>query len=641
MLATAKTAPSISVILSVHNGGGQFRDCLAALARHRDQFSELIVVDDASTDDAMAFPPDLGARVLRVDSRKGPANGRNLGALAATSEILLFLDSDVCVWENTIPRIRRRFELDDGLGAVFGSYDSAPRAYQLVSQFRNLLHYFVHQTSRESASTFWSGCGAIRREIFLQSAGFDACYAKPSVEDIELGSRLVRSGVRIALDPAIQVNHLKRWTLRKMVMTDVWWRGMAWTRLILATGRMPNDLNLRYSSRISVALTGLSCILAAVALFSWYAALLVPIVLVAILALNAPFYRFLAGRRGVPFAAASIPLHLLYFFCCGAGFFLGVGAHCCSRLTPRQDQTSTEPPSTERGHPMAILSGDTGESLEAALGKFLPQTGAGKAGALDRALQYALFPGGKRLRPRLTILSAQIFGALDERVLRAACAVEFIHASSLIIDDLPCMDNADLRRGKAPLHHAFGEDVALLAAIALLNQAYALFAVTPQLIREATECIGLDGMIGGQELDLSPEGLAASLDERDRKTSALMRLSLTAGALALGASRAEVEPLAVAGLQLGRAYQIADDLLDLGAPNQSSGKTIGQDLRHGRPNHNARVATETPYDDVWDRVQAARQALVESFGPKDEVAALIGFIDKLFAAHCRNFRQAC
>jgi geranylgeranyl diphosphate synthase type II len=203
------------------------------------------------------------------------------------------------------------------------------------------------------------------------------------------------------------------------------------------------------------------------------------------------------------------------------------------------------------------------------------------------------------------------------------------------------MDDADLRRGKPPLHRAFGEDVALLAAIALLNQAYALFSATPGLICEASECIGLDGMIGGQALDLSNAAEDSSLDARDRKTSALMRLSLTAGALALGASLQEVEPLAAAGRELGRAYQIADDLMDMGEPSHSTGKTAAQDLRHGRPNHNARIATEDRYDEVWGRVQAARQTLLEGFGPRDEVAALTGFIDKLLTAHCRNFRQAC
>jgi geranylgeranyl pyrophosphate synthase len=372
-------------------------------------------------------------------------------------------------------------------------------------------------------------------------------------------------------------------------------------------------------------------------LFSWYSAPFIPIVLGSILALNAPFYRFLASRRGYGFAAASAPLHLLYFFCCGAGFCLGAGAHWSSWLTPPRGPILLPRPAR------AITTEATGQTIESALRQFLPQSGTGKTGVLDQALQYAVFPGGKRLRPRLTILAAQIFGALDERVLRAACAVEFVHASSLIIDDLPCMDDADLRRGKPPLHRAYGEDVALLTAIALLNQAYALFGVTPELIREAVECIGLDGMIGGQEIDLSNDEHDAdrSLDERDRKTSALMRLSFTAGALALGASREEVEPLAAAGQQLGHAYQIADDLLDSGVANHSTGKTSGQDLRHGRPNHDIRIGIDARYDEVWDQVQHARQALIESFGPKDEVTALIGFIDSVFAAYCRNLCQAC
>jgi geranylgeranyl diphosphate synthase type II len=297
---------------------------------------------------------------------------------------------------------------------------------------------------------------------------------------------------------------------------------------------------------------------------------------------------------------------------------------------------NAEPPRSA----LPAFTEETGKTIESALWKFLPKRGCGNSGALDQALQYAIFPGGKRLRPRLAILSAQIFGEPDERVLRAACAVEFVHASSLILDDLPCMDDADLRRGKPPLHRVFGEDVALLAAIALLNQAYALFGGTPELMREATECIGLDGMIGGQELDLSNDA-GDTLDERDRKTSALMRLSLTAGALAMGASREKAEPLAAAGHQLGRAYQIADDLLDLGVPNHSTGKTPGQDLRHGRPNHKAPTDIDARFNEVWDCVQAARQALLEALGPKDEVAALIGFIDSLFAGHSRNLRQAC
>src|SRR5580658_165893 len=211
---------------------------------------------------------------------------------------------------------------------------------------------------------------------------------------------------------------------------------------------------------------------------------------------------------------------------------------------------------------MSVTEADLVKTIECALLAFLPQCHPDNAGALNDALRYAVFPGGKRLRPILSILGARIFGEPGEPVMRAACAVEFVHTSSLIIDDLPCMDNADLRRGNPALHRVYGDDVALLAGIALLNQAYALFGQSPELIREATECIGVAGMIGGQAIDLGAGMEDAALAERDRKTSAMMRLAFTAGALAGGASRDEVAPLAAAGQLMGQAYQICDDMLD-------------------------------------------------------------------------------
>ena len=336
---------SISVVVPVHNGGGHILGCLASLVQQTEHFAELLVVDDGSTDGSLECAMDLGARVLHVGSRRGPANARNLGALAATGDILLFIDADVCIHDDTISRIQQRFEEDPGLGAVFGSYDTQPQAPQLVSQFRNLLHCFVHQTSNPHASTFWSGCGAIRREIFLASKGFDISYSAPCIEDIELGVRLVRRGVRIALDSAIQVKHLKRWTLRDMVVSDIRYRGISWMRLILESCEMPNDLNLRTSSRVSVALIAVLSTAPVVAVsrvlsgcLDWQAsvqALLALAALGSILLLNLPFYRFLAAQRGFRFAVAGVPLHLLYFFCCGAAFVLGVAFHCRSRLSLR------------------------------------------------------------------------------------------------------------------------------------------------------------------------------------------------------------------------------------------------------------------------------------------------------------------
>jgi geranylgeranyl diphosphate synthase type II len=277
--------------------------------------------------------------------------------------------------------------------------------------------------------------------------------------------------------------------------------------------------------------------------------------------------------------------------------------------------------------------------LESALLRLLPQCGPPGVltpGLLSGPLHCAVFPGGKRLRPWLTIFGARIVsqpqpdeGPPEERVLRAACAVEFVHASSLILDDLPCMDNAHLRRGNPALHRVFGEDRALLTGLALLNQAYALFGETPELIREAAECIGVDGMIGGQAIDLCPDIEKFSLEERDRKTSALMRLALTAGALTLGASREQVAPLASAGLLLGRAYQICDDILDAGAPIGSTGKTTGQDARHGRPSH---ASSHTRFAEVESLVEEMRRSLVDAFGVREGVAGLMGFIEGIFAS---------
>jgi len=360
---------SISLILPVHNGGSALRKCLASVARHRDELAEWIVVDDGSTDDAVHYAEELGARVIRIHNQSGPANGRNTGARAARGDILLFFDADICVLDDTISKIRARFEADPELGALIGSYDTDPEGPSLVSQFRNLLHCFVHQTSRPQATTFWAGCGAIRRDIFLAHEGFDISYQTPSIEDIEMGTRLARSGVRIALDPAIQVKHLKRWTFGLMVTTDVRWRGIPWTRLILQAKVMPNDLNLRSSSRFSVALTGALCgLLPLIAgglveganlavrreVFIWL------LTFASLVALNLPFYRFLARHRGCRFAIACVPLHMTYFFCCATACFLGIGIHYCARPASKPGPaaaTAVDLPNELVTRPSALATG--------------------------------------------------------------------------------------------------------------------------------------------------------------------------------------------------------------------------------------------------------------------------------------------
>ena len=287
-----------------------------------------------------------------------------------------------------------------------------------------------------------------------------------------------------------------------------------------------------------------------------------------------------------------------------------------------------------------VTGRDLVEIIELALSRHLPQCRP-HVTALNDALRYSVFPGGKRLRPVLTVLGARIFedrdcGSLDERVLRAACAVEFVHTSSLILDDMPCMDDAGLRRGNPALHLVYGEDAALLAGIALLTKAYALFGHSPELILEATDCIGVDGMVGGQALDLCGEPGEATLAERNRKTSALMRLAATAGALALGASREETSPLAAFGQSLGQAYQIYDDMVDAGLSSECTGKTAQQDSRHSRPSHATSLDMTACFAELAGLIEVSRESLISAYGESEGVRGLMGFIDGLFSSKLRG-----
>ena len=210
-------------------------------------------------------------------------------------------------------------------------------------------------------------------------------------------------------------------------------------------------------------------------------------------------------------------------------------------------------------------------------------------------MHYALTGPGKRVRPALTLLVADLFGvrgARSERVLDIACAVEMVHACSLILDDLPSMDNAALRRGRATVHRTFGEAPALLAALALLNRGYEVVAesahhlglkrwASDDLVHHLAAAIGTDGLIGGQALDLSsrPEDLDLELLEyiHSHKTGALFIAAGELGAMAADAKRKDLEIITRYAKNLGLAFQIADDLLDVTATSEQTGKDAGQD----------------------------------------------------------------
>jgi geranylgeranyl diphosphate synthase, type II len=211
---------------------------------------------------------------------------------------------------------------------------------------------------------------------------------------------------------------------------------------------------------------------------------------------------------------------------------------------------------------------------------------------VHQAMQYALTGAGKRVRPVLTLAVADLFGCRSEPVLDLACAVEMVHACSLILDDLPSMDDAALRRGRPTVHRVYGESVALLAALALLNRAYALVAeaahrlalrryTTEDVVHHLAAAIGSDGLIGGQALDLlaSPEEMSLDVLEyiHSHKTGALFMAAGELGAMAAEARRRDLEVIARFAKNLGLAFQIADDLLDVLGTPEETGKDTGKD----------------------------------------------------------------
>jgi GT2 family glycosyltransferase len=278
--------PRISVVIPVFNSAGMLRQCLEALRRSDLQPEEIIVVSDGSTDNSALVAEQHGAKVLFTGGRFGPARARNLGAKAAFGEILLFLDADVCVHPNTLSLAAAEFAADPGLDAVMGSYDSKPRAAGYLSQFRNLMHCFVHRNSNREAVTFWAGCGAMRREVFLEFGGFAEMYRAASIEDVELGYRMAQAGRSLVLNPEIQVTHLKPWSFGDMIRTDFLYRALPWSELSLRYGHMPNDLNLRISQRISVALSVIMAMLALYLSVRQHAYFLMPLLLTVFMLLS-------------------------------------------------------------------------------------------------------------------------------------------------------------------------------------------------------------------------------------------------------------------------------------------------------------------------------------------------------------------
>jgi geranylgeranyl diphosphate synthase type II len=275
--------------------------------------------------------------------------------------------------------------------------------------------------------------------------------------------------------------------------------------------------------------------------------------------------------------------------------------------------------------------------VDRALDEALPK-GDKDAAVLYRAMRYSLFAGGKRLRPILAMASAEAVGGQAEAVLPLAVALECIHTYSLIHDDLPAMDDDDVRRGKPALHRAFGEAVAILAGDALLTFAFEVLtsAQVARLFRperlaasisELAVAAGSQNLIAGQVVDIMSEGKTVEVETVDRivrsKTAALIRVSLTAGAILAGGLPAQIEILGRFGENLGFAFQIRDDLLDLEGDPEKMGKAVKKDRQRGKATYPNLLGTARTREMMSGLVTSALET-IRPLGERAEPLASIG-----------------
>lgn len=324
--------PFCSIIVPAHQASGMLARTLGAILASdlpREHW-ELIVVDDASTDDTAVVGARYADTVVRLPGHPhGPAYARNRGFEVSRGELVMFFDADVVVHRDTVRRFCEVMQQHPDAGAAFGSYDDAPPAMGFMSQYRNLLHHYVHQRNAGEVDTFWAGAGVVRRKVFDDAGMYDEWhFARPQIEDIELGARIRGLDQKILLRPEIQVTHLKRWTLGNVIRTDLRDRGIPWARLlahrkaVLAT----TSLNLRWSEKLNTILVwgGLALILAAGVRGSWILLAAGGAALVSVLISSAPLFAFFRRARGVVFAVRVIPVHLMYYFLNGISFGLGL-----------------------------------------------------------------------------------------------------------------------------------------------------------------------------------------------------------------------------------------------------------------------------------------------------------------------------
>jgi GT2 family glycosyltransferase len=315
-----------SVIVPAHNASNTLADCLRAIFISSAQLDEVIVFNDGSTDNTLRIAQGFPVKVLsNTGPPVGPALGRNRCAAIAKSKILVFVDADVIVHRGAIETLVSTIVADLTVAAAFGSYDDRPRSRRVAALYANLRHHYMHQNGQTNALTFWAGLGAIRQSAFHDVGRFDSRISCSSIEDIELGMRLIAAGYQIRLVPTAQGTHCKDWRLFEMWRTDIFRRAIPWSRLLVNGATQGTSLNLSRTERLKVILTYITLLAGGVGIvteLNW----LGPAGIFIIAISNASFLALLFRVGGARALVGGLVLHFCYYIYSSVSF-AAVAAH--------------------------------------------------------------------------------------------------------------------------------------------------------------------------------------------------------------------------------------------------------------------------------------------------------------------------
>jgi GT2 family glycosyltransferase len=329
----------LSVVVPIHESADTLEACVAALLVAREPFDEIIIADDGSTDAGWTvLPQPMVDEVSVVTSTTNIGRGpvRNLGAANATGDVLVFVDADVAVHADALDQLRSAFEADPDCAAIIGSYDARPAHPGIVSQYRNLLHHHTHHTRGPTATHFWTGLGAVRRDVFAAMGGLDEYTWARNMEDVEFGHRVVDAGHTIVVLPTAQGTHHKKFTLGSMVRTDLFNRAIPWSALMLHSGLRTDPFVASSPQTVSVAMSLLVVLGLVVWPFSVSGAWVALAALGVFVAVNVRLWRFFVRARGPLFVLAAIPLHLLHSLLAGVGFLVALTTRIAGVVTRRR-----------------------------------------------------------------------------------------------------------------------------------------------------------------------------------------------------------------------------------------------------------------------------------------------------------------